>query len=295
MALTVFESAARHENFSRAADELNLTESAISRQISSLENYLDVLLFVRAKKQVRLSDAGTAYINKIGKHLADLEMHTLEVMTYKGAGNLLNLGVIPAFANRWLLPRLQAFRIKHPEIILNLFERPNPFSFIDSNIDAALSFDDPSWKDVVKVSLFEEELIPVLSPHLVDPVSLKKPTDLLTLPIIHKASRLEAWNRWFELAGVANVEIIPSMHFDLYNMIIEGARAGLGVGLVPIFYVQDEIRRGDLITPFEVTLKHQKKYCFIYPESKRQSPPVLAFLEWLVDAERQFVGNVRPV
>lgn len=290
-ALSIFEAAARHGSFARAAKELCLTESAISRQITALESYLDTKLFARVKKQVVLNDAGQAYLKNISKNLADIEMHTLALMANKGDGGVLELAVIPTFANRWLLPRLQGFRKKHPDIMLNLTEKAQPFIFRDTIFDAALHFDHPAWTEVVKVDLFEERLVPVISPNHFDTSALTSPKSLLSVPLLHKWSRPKAWQHWFELAGCPDSSTTLGMHFDMYGMVIEAARAGLGAGLVPRFYVNHEIHRNDLMVPFDLELKHEKRYCLVYPEHKEDSPLVVTFRDWVVGIAQEFSGE----
>lgn len=288
VALALFEAAARHESFARAADEMCVTESAVSRQIAALEGFLRVKLFSRVKKHVLLTDAGRQYSLNIRANLNEIEMHTRSLIAHKGVGNMIELAVIPTFANRWLLPRLHEFRKKNPDITLNLSDRPDPFLFRGTNFDAALHFDHPAWTGVVKLDLFEEEVVPVVSPRHYDVSRLVTPEDLLDFPLLHKTTRTEAWGRWFEFAGYPNVAPVPAMRFELYAMVIEAARAGLGVGLVPRFYVQDEIDRGDLAIPFDIALKHEKRYCLVYPEYKEDSPLVRRFRDWVVGVAGEF-------
>jgi LysR family transcriptional regulator, glycine cleavage system transcriptional activator len=288
VALALFESAARHQSFARAAEEMFVTESAVSRQISALENYLGVKLFSRDKQHVILTNAGRGYSRSISDNLNEIELHTRSLMASKGVGDVLELAVIPTFANRWLLPRLHEFRRAHPGITLNLSDRPDPFSFRGTNFDGALHFDDPAWTGVVKVNLFDEEVVPVVSPRHFDLSSLKTAADLAALPLLTKSTRIEAWERWFERAGHHGLQIRSAMRFELYAMVIEAARAGLGVGLVPRFYVQDEIARDDLAIPFDVSLKHEKRYCFFYPESRQDSPALQVFRDWVIEMAEEF-------
>lgn len=288
VALALFEAAARHQSFARAADEMCVTESAVSRQISALESYLGVQLFSREKQHVTLTNAGRDYSSHIATNLNELELHTRSLMEHKGIGGVLELAVIPTFANRWLLPRLHEFCAAHPDITLNLSERPDPFPFRGTNFDAALHFDHPAWTGVVKVDLFDEEVVPVVSPRHYDLSTLRKPDDLLTIPLLNKSTRTEAWQRWFELAGYPDLGVRTAMRFELYAMVIEAARAGLGAGLVPRFYVQDEIARGDLAIPFDVSLKHEKRYCLVYPEYKQDSTVVKSFRDWVVNVAEDF-------
>lgn len=285
-ALVVFETASRHGSFSRAATELCITESAVSRQITALESFLEIKLFSRVRKQVILNDAGLAYAKHVTKILTDIETHTLALMANKGGCGVLELAVIPTFANRWLLPRLREFRNLHPNILINLTEKPQPFSFRDTIFDAALHFDHPSWTGVTKIDLFEEKLVPVISPTYFDVSNISSPIDLLELPLLHKLSRPEAWQRWFETAGFPDTPKGLGMHFDMYGMVIEAARAGLGAGLVPRFYVNNEIHRHDLVVPFDIELKHEKRYCLVYPEHKQDSPMVQVFRDWVVGVDK---------
>jgi LysR family transcriptional regulator, glycine cleavage system transcriptional activator len=288
VALALFESAARHESFARAADEMCVTESAVSRQISALEAYLDVKLFSREKQHVTLTKAGRDYAGSVSANLAELELHTRSLMANKGIGGVLELAVIPTFANRWLLPRLSEFRAAHPEITLNLSERPDPFSFRGTNFDAALHFDHPQWNGVVKIDLFGEEVVPVVSPRHYDLAALKTPADFLTIPLLNKSTRGEAWERWFARAGCPGLDVRLAMRFELYAMIIEAARAGLGAGLVPRFYVQDEVARGDLAIPFDLPLREAKRYCLVYPDYRQDSPMLCAFRDWVMKVAREF-------
>ena len=284
--LVVFEAAARHGSFSRAAAELCLTESAVSRQITALESFLEIKLFSRVRKQVILNDAGLAYVKNVSKILIDIETHTLALMSNKGGAGVLELAVIPTFANRWLLPRLREFRSLYPNILVNLTEKPQPFSFRDTIFDAALHFDHPSWTGVTKIDLFEENLVPAISPAYFDVTKISSPIDLLEFPLLHKLSRPEAWQHWFETAGFPDTAKSPGMHFDMYGMVIEAARAGIGVGLVPRFYVNNEVHRHDLVIPFDIELKHEKRYCLVYPEHKQDSPVVQMFRDWVIGIEK---------
>src|SRR5690606_7126132 len=125
-------------------------------------------------------------------------------------------------------------------------------------------------------------------PKFFDIDKLTEPKDLLTVPLLHKATRPEAWQHWFDLAGCQNNATALGMRFDMYAMLIEAARAGLGAGLVPKFYVHDEIHRHDLVVPVDLELRHEKRYCFVYPEHKADSPLVIAFRDWLLDTKHAF-------
>jgi LysR family transcriptional regulator, glycine cleavage system transcriptional activator len=289
-ALVAFEAAARHENLSVAAEELCLTESAVSRQITALEDYLGLKLFNRIKNRLSLSAAGRIYCEHVSSCLDQLEKHTLSLMAHQGQGGVLELAVIPTFTLKWLIPRLRSFYMQHPEILINMREKPEPFLFRNSNFDAAVHFDHPAWAGVIKLDLFGEELIPVLSPRHFDVAALRDPADLEDMPLLHKATavRADAWKRWFALAGRKDSTSLRGPQYELYSMLIEAARAGLGAALVPRFYVTEELASGALAAPFPFGLKDEKRFCVVYPDYRQDYRPLAIFLEWIAEEARSF-------
>ena len=230
VALSIFEAAARHENFARAADELCLSESAVSRQIAALETYLDARLFTRVGRQVVLNDAGRYYANRIAPHLEEIELHTQTLMANRGVGGILELAVIPTFSSRWLLPRLHEFRALHPDITIN-FSEARALSFRGTHFDAALHFDHPAWTGVVKLELFDEEVVPVLSPRHHALEQLREPGDLARFTLLHKAGKNDVWRRWFETAGVRDDRALRACASNCIRWSSKRpARAGRGPG-----------------------------------------------------------------
>jgi DNA-binding transcriptional LysR family regulator len=281
-ALVAFETAARHLSFTRAADELALTQSAVGRQIAQLEDYLGVPLFNRIKKRLSLTDDGAAYATQVREHLDRLERDTLATMAHHGAGGVLELAVIPTFATRWLIPRLPAFYRSHPDITLNLTTRAQPFLFTDTPFDAAIHFGSPIWPGALTQHLFGEEMVPVCSPELLDGTEPITPGELAELTLLHQSARPDAWGQWFAQAGVHEFNRMKGPRFELFSMQVEAARAGLGVALVPRFFVLQELEDGDLVQPCELALKSDKGYYLVYPERKQNSPLVRAFEGWLL-------------
>ena len=243
-ALVAFEAAARHQSFTRAAVALSLTQSAVCKQIAALEDYLGLALFHRVKKRISLTEAGELYARQIGEDLDRLERHTGALMTHRGEGNVLELASVPTFATRWLIPRLGAFKARHPGITLNLTTRSQPFIFTDTGFDAAIHFGSPEWPGASTSALFGEEMIPVCSPQLLPPAGCASAAELARLPLLHHSGRHDAWPRWFEHAGVRDVEVSAGARFELFSMLIEAALARLGVALVPRFLAQRELAAG---------------------------------------------------
>ena len=171
-ALACFEAAARHESYTRAAQELALTQSAVSRQILALEDQLGVQLFRRTRHGVVLTPAGRHYGRQVARWLQGLEHDTLDVMAHQGHGGVISLAAVATFAARWLIPRLPQLAVRHPEIVVHIETRTRPFLFSDTSFDAALYAGTPeqvaNWPGVQAQLLMPEEVLPVCSPRLLE-------------------------------------------------------------------------------------------------------------------------------
>ena len=287
-ALIAFEAAARHQSFTRSADELALTQSAVGRQIASLEEYLGVPLFNRVKKRLSLTDIGQVYARQVRDNLDRIERDTLGAMAHRDAGGILELAVIPTFATRWLIPRLPQFYAQHANITLNLTTRAEPFMFTDTPFDAAIHFGNPVWPGALAQHLFGEEMTPVCSPQLLDGALALQPAALAQFTLLHQSARPDAWRHWFAQAGVDDINCMQGQRYELFSMLVEAARAGLGVALVPRFFVLHELAIGELTIPCDVSLTNHKGYYLVYPECKQSSPLLNAFETWLLDTARQY-------
>lgn len=286
--LIAFETAARHQSFTRAAEELCLTQSAVCRQISTLEAFLGILLFNRVKKRVTLSEAGLLYAKQVREYLRRMEHDTLSLMAHRGAGGVLELAVIPTFATRWLIPRLADFHARNPTITLDLTTRAEPFMFTETPFDAAIHFGDPVWPGALTEYLFGEEMIPVCSAALLKGHTRLAPEALVDLPLLHQSARPDAWREWFDAAGRTNVNAMGGARYELFSMLVEAARAGLGVALVPRFFVLNEIASGELVVPADYVLHNQRSYYLVYPENKLGSPSLQVFCQWLRDQAKSY-------
>ena len=281
--LIAFETSARHQSFTRAAEELCLTQSAVCRQISTLEDYLGIQLFNRVKKRVTLSEAGLLYAKQVREYLKQMEHDTLSLMAHRGAGGVLELAVIPTFAARWLIPRLADFHSRNPAITLDLTTRAEPFMFTDTPFDAAIHFGDPVWPGAITEYLFGEDMVPVCSPSLLGGATRVDPEQLERLPLLHQSARPDAWREWFEVAGRPNVNAMGGPRYELFSLLVEAARAGLGVALMPRFFVLSEIASGELLIPSPYVLHNQRSYYLVYPQNKVGSPSLQVFCQWLRD------------
>jgi LysR family glycine cleavage system transcriptional activator len=286
--LIAFDSAARHLSFTRAADELAVTESAVSRKIALLEEYLAVQLFSRVKKRLQLTDAGRSYSQLVQQSLNKLELDTTLTMAHEAGRLSLELAVLPTFALKWLMPRLHEFIEQHPEVTINVTAREEPFLFSEQPFDATIHFDHPVWANALSTYLFTEELIPVCSPGLIGGKRCRQAHDLARYVLMHKTGRPDAWSRWFELAGCPDGSALKGPRYNMYAMLIEAARAGIGIALVPRTYVVDDIASGALTVPWEMLVPGAKDYYFVAPEQKQGSPAVQLFLAWLLKVSAQY-------
>jgi DNA-binding transcriptional LysR family regulator len=287
-ALIAFESAARHQSFTRSADELALTPSAIGRQIAALEDYVGLPLFNRVRRRVSLTEVGETYAKQVRENLDRIERDTLAVATRRGAEGILELAVIPTFATRWLIPRLPQFYAQHGKITLNLTTRSEPFLFTDTPFSAAIHFGNPVWPGAVTQHLFGEEMVPVCSPQLLSGTAPLAPSALARLPLLHQSARPDAWRQWLAQARVHDVDCMSGQRYELFSMLVEAARAGLGVALVPRFFVLAELASKELIVPNEMSLLNDKGYYLVYPESKQNAPSLQPFKQWLLSIARAY-------
>lgn len=289
--LIAFETAARHQSFTRTAEELSLTQSAVCRQIAALEDFLGLQLFNRVKKRVLLSEAGAAYALKVRDLLKRLESETLSLMAHQGAGGVLEIAVIPTFATRWLIPRLADFHAAYGNITLNLMTRAEPFMFTDTPFDAAIHFGDQIWPGAIAEFLFGEEMVPVCTPALLGKARRVSPDALEKMPLLHNSARPDAWREWFDAAGLPNVSAIRGPRYELFSMLVEAARAGLGVALVPRFFVLTEISSGELLIPNPCFIRSKRAYYLVYPENKAQSASLEVFRAWLHEQAAAYIRD----
>lgn len=281
-ALMAFETAARHGSFARAADELALTEGAISRQIGRLEAFLGVMLFERIGNRVRLLPNGERYAAQVRELLERLDRDSQYLMGQPSDGASLDIAVSPTFALRWLIPRLPTFVEQHPNICVHLSERMEPFVLASSGFDAAIHFEHPAWAGMHTHRLLNEVLIPVCHPALLNPGEQATPLD--SLPRLHRRQNPDAWQRYAEQTGIVLSNAAKGAHYGLHAMLIEAALAGLGVALVPRLYVEAELAQGRLVAPWPQENKVSKTFCLVLPEPLELSrAPLQAFAQWLCD------------
>jgi LysR family glycine cleavage system transcriptional activator len=283
-ALLAFEAAAHRGSFTLAGQDLAISQSAVSHQILGLEQELDVSLFLRQPRQLVLTDAGRSLLARVGPALDSLEAAMLELASSKGEGGTLELGVVPTFATKWLIPRMPGFLKAHPHVTLNLSTRLLPFDFAASGLDAAIHYGRPDWPGTESEYLMGEESVVVCSPQLMKKRGLRKPADLLNFTLIHQSTRPHAWRDWLTMAGVDEPRgAAAGPKYELFSMIAQAVKAGLGVAVLPRFLVAEEIADGSLAVPFALSLSSDFAYYLVWPTQKAGWRPLLQLRGWLAE------------
>ena len=298
-ALACFDAAARHQSYTRAAQELALTQGAVSRQIGALEAFVGVALFQRTRHGVALTERGAEYALQVAGRLQGLEQDTLEVMAGQGRGGSLQLAAVPTFATRWLIPRLPALAALHPELTVHIETRTRPFLFADTAFDAALyagtAEQVANWAGTRATRLLDEQMVPVCSPALAaglgqpaprSPLSPLTPQAIATLPLLQQSTRPTAWRQWFDAAGVAAPMALSGPRYELFSMTAAAAAQGLGLALVPRLLVEPELARGELIVACAQVLPGDRAYYLVQPERAEERPALGWFKAWLLGAVR---------
>ncbi|WOE31646.1 MULTISPECIES: LysR substrate-binding domain-containing protein [unclassified Acinetobacter] len=293
--LLCFESAAKHMSYTHAAQEMYMTQSAISRQIQQLEDFLDVKLFTRTRHGVELTIAGQHYFAQIKPLLLELEQKTLDLKSHKGLGGTLKLGVVPTFATCWLLPKLDEFHKIHPEITIHIETNTKPFLFNETIFDGAIYAGTEQqihlWPDIDAHYLMQEDLIAVCSPELLlryFPNAIKthpygydlSPEQLIQLPLLQQTTRPAIWQEWFNHYHIEHHKVFDGHRHELFSMLSVAAKQSMGMALIPQILIETELRHHQLV----MTAQHQhfdrRAYYFVH-QSQASSPLIDKFIQWI--------------
>jgi DNA-binding transcriptional LysR family regulator len=278
--LLAFETVARRRSFALAASELNLTASAISHQVARLESHLGVRLFERSAHGVRLSRAGQNYLERVSGALAALSAATDDLR--QRIGNSLYVHSAPSIASLWLMPRIRDFTQEHPEVSLNLSAAHSYSDFALGQADIDIRYGVPQWEDVVVEPLFEENILPLASPDFIRENRLKRPEQLLTVPLILSSVNVVQWSDWFATFTDGRAPDRYSIQFDRAQMAIDAATQGLGVALESQTLAARHLAEGRLkpVFGFDSVIR-MKAHFAVYPSQHSKRAPVKQFLTWL--------------
>nr|WP_318384984.1 LysR substrate-binding domain-containing protein [uncultured Enterobacter sp.] len=282
--LVTFEVVARHESYTRAAEELALTQSAVFRQVTALEDFLKTALFSHSKKRIFLNDAGRHYLSIVKETLNKLERDTNNIMCWQPTVQVIELAVNPTFSTHWLIPNLREFNQTHPEIVVNINSLASLGDFQSREYDAAIMREDfcSPWGGVVH--LLEEEILPVCSSSLLSHTGKRISVEELLndFPLLHQSTRIDGWQEWFALSGISGQSINKGPRFDLISMLIAAVRSHLGVALLPRFSIQNDLDNGTMVIPCDVPMRTGNRFIMTWREDKMLSPKLQTFHDWVV-------------
>lgn len=280
-ALPCFEAAARHLNFSKAADELSVTPGAISRAIKNLEDQLNVMLFERGTRTVRLTAVGEPYARAVRDMLDQLAAATA-LATTRRSDSTLNVSTSDGFAGRWLVPRLYRFHRAHSDIDVRVATTGKLTNFLGDGIDIAVRYGSGNYPGLTSEFLTDEEVFPVCSPKLLKGAHpLRRPEDLKHHTLIRDTYPIN-WAAWLASAKVKGVDANSGLMFDSYTFAVEAAAQGEGVVLGRTLLVAADLAAGRLLRPFKHSLKGVASFYVVYPPDAIRQRKVRAFRDWLL-------------
>lgn len=280
-ALQCFEAAARHLNFTRAAQELHLTQSAVSKQVAQLEDMLRHHLFLRIRRRLQLTPAGALYVAEVNKILTQVDMSSRYILSYGEQTEVLKVATQPSFGVRWLIPHLKGFGKRYPNIHLDIRNEMEPFALLHNTADVVFFHGQGTWPGATCIELFGEEVVPVCAPELLQGRSLNDASELAELVLLQSTSRPEAWHEWFLEQGLHSANSYHGPRFDTFYMCVGAAQSGCGVALVPRYLVQQELHEGKLVVAWQHAMHSSGAHFMAFAEHAAEVPKVRSLVEWI--------------
>jgi LysR family glycine cleavage system transcriptional activator len=285
--LVAFVAAAEHGSFTRAADQLNLSQGAISRQVRDIEIHMGVRLFERVRQRIVLTDAGRLYLPQVKKVLRDLADAGSSVQSLS-SNTSLNIVALPTFAGFWLVPRLSHFQKQNPAITIHVTTWQPPIDYSHAPFDAAVLHTESYWPGTISYHLFDEDMVVVANPNLRAGQAIRAAADITKFTLLHN---IAGPSRWIEWMGEAGAEIDCPLHghtYQNYAMVVQAAAAGVGLALLPRFLVEDGVaaKRLEIVANGFANLK--TSYHLILPETRVSSYAVESFAKWLIAEAQAF-------
>lgn len=287
MALQCFEAVARHMSFTRAAEELHMTQSAISKQIAQLEALLRNPLFLRVRRRLQLTPAGALYQSEVRTILNQVDMSSRYILTYGSETQVLTIGTQPTFGSRWLIPRLQRFMAAHPDIQVKVRSETRPFDLMQAKIDISFFFGHGTLPGAQCLELFEADVVPVCAPGFLRGGQIANLDELSQQTLIQCASRPEAWHDYFSHQQFQSDSSYHGPRFDTFYMCVRAAEGGCGIALTPRLLAEEELQAGKLVIPWGYVQPSDGAYFVACSEHSAEVPKIKQFVEWARDEARQ--------
>ncbi|WP_186332378.1 transcriptional regulator GcvA [Bordetella genomosp. 13] len=280
--LRVFESAARHLSFTDAAQELHITQGAVSHQIKALETWLGFPLFERRARRLGLTPGGERYAASLNVAFAQIVRATQEVVS-TGATQVLTVRGHTTMFVRWLIPLLPAFQSDHPDINVRLAAGVQGVDFAREEADVGIVYGDGPWDGLRSDLLFSDALTPVMAPELAQRLSGPCTTEaLLALPLLHSNRRPQHWPDWIRAAGGSRRMAVGDMYYEDLSVIYQCATEGLGVALGQLRYLERDLAAGRLVAPHPLVLRRRRGYHLVCPQERAEDGKIACFRNWLL-------------
>jgi LysR family glycine cleavage system transcriptional activator len=279
--LKAFEAAARSESFTRAAEELNVTQGAVSHQVKALEATLGVKLFNRERQRLVITEAGREYLAVVRDALDRIAVGTERLVQRQNSG-VLTVSTSPDFAAKWLVNRLGRFAEAYPGIDLRVSATMHRVDFAREEVDLAVRHGDGNWAGFDVKRLCSEQLFAVCSPKFLSGRNrIAKPQDILNFPLLHLDDHT-AWSKWFDAAGIANADVSRGPVLNRASMLIDAAINGQGVALARTALAAWDLINGRLVRPVDISLRLSKTYWIVCPKATSTLPKITTFRDWLL-------------
>ncbi|WP_018690825.1 transcriptional regulator GcvA [Algicola sagamiensis] len=280
-ALKAFEAAARHLSFTKAAEELFVTQAAISHQIKSLEEHLGLKLFMRRNRSLLLTEEGQSYFLDIKDIFSQINDAT-EKLLARGAKGAITISLPPSFAIMWLVPRLSEFSELHPEIDVRIKAVDLDEGSLTDDVDVAIYYGKGQWPSLRADKLHTEYLIPVCSPKLLNSTKpLRMLEDLSQHTLLHDGSRKD-WKQWVKNYNLKNINVNQGPIFSHSSMVLQAAAHGQGIALGHSVLAKPEIESGRLVCPFNQVLVSKNAYYLVCQEGQSDLGKIVAFRDWMM-------------
>ncbi len=290
--MRAFEAAARHLSFTLAADELHVTQAAVSHQIKTLEEHLGMPVFKRLNRALILTPAGQSLFPAVAEAL-DIMASAVDRLHYQDQSGELTVTTMDSFAATWLVPKLGRFRKSNPDIDVRISTSDESIDFDRANMDIAIRYGAGSWPGLHVERLMTEEVFPVCAPSLLQSgPPLRCPADLKNHTLLHDDLRVD-WKMWLMATGQDTIDAGKGPGYQHSNLVLLAAELGDGVALARSVLVQHALATGRLVKPFDFAIPGEYAYYIVCPEANLKRPKVKAFREWLME-EAEVMQTAAP-
>ena len=282
ISLRVFEAVARHLSFTSAADELHVTQAAVSHQVKKLEEWLGITLFLRLNRSIKLTKEGEAYAKPLTAAFDALASATDDILKDNGSQSI-NIATFDSIAANWLAPRIRKFQEHSPDSAIKIVTQNFYSDFSSNDVDVEIRYGDGNWPNNYVVKIADEEIFPVCSPKLLGRKrKLNNVDDLQDYSLIHDEMVME-WNDWLSEAGGAKMKAAKGLRYNHSHIVIQSAIAGEGMALGRSLLIADDLDKGRLIAPFEFKIQSKFSYYLVCPKELADQAWIATFRDWLLE------------